>query len=44
MPAIDTVPKVQDQPMEEHVSEALGHAVWNWVNELVIEEMENDKK
>ncbi|MFT8843166.1 YagU family protein [Schleiferilactobacillus harbinensis] len=44
MPAIGTVPKVQDQPMEEHVSEALGHAVWNWVNELVIEEMENDKK
>ena len=30
MPMMGTIPSVKDQPMEEHVSEILGHMVWMW--------------
>jgi putative membrane protein len=35
MPAMKTVPAAKDQPVEEHVSEALGHVVWMWTNDTV---------
>ncbi|KRL05524.1 hypothetical protein FD46_GL000941 [Liquorilactobacillus oeni DSM 19972] len=46
MPKMKTVPAAKDQPLEEHVSEALGHMAWMWVNHVVIEELraEEDKK
>ncbi|WP_282803202.1 DUF1440 domain-containing protein [Secundilactobacillus kimchicus] len=35
LPALGTVPRAKDQPVEEHLSEALGHAIWMWsINEL----------
>lgn len=33
MPALSTIPDAADQPLAEHVSEALGHATWMWVND-----------
>ncbi|KRM71798.1 DUF1440 domain-containing protein [Lacticaseibacillus brantae] len=30
MPMMGTIPSVKDQPIEEHVSEILGHMVWMW--------------
>lgn len=35
MPVMNTVPPAKDQPVEEHVSEALGHMIWMQTNELV---------
>ncbi|MGX6427569.1 DUF1440 domain-containing protein [Levilactobacillus yonginensis] len=35
MPAMGTVPAAENQPKEEHVSEALGHIVWMVTNDLV---------
>lgn len=35
MPAMGTVPAAKDQPLSEHVSEALGHVVWMVTNDLV---------
>ncbi len=29
----------KDQPAEEHLSEAVGHMVWNTVNQIVISDM-----
>lgn len=39
MPALKTVPSVHDQPWEEHLSEALGHAVWMWTNHEIADEV-----
>ncbi len=39
MPAMGTVPSAKDQPVEEHVSEALGHVVWMWTNDLIADEV-----
>ena len=39
MPAMKTVPSVHDQPWEEHLSEALGHAVWMWTNHEIADEV-----
>ncbi|MDN7145679.1 DUF1440 domain-containing protein [Liquorilactobacillus mali] len=44
MPAMGTVPAAKDQPMEEHVSEVLGHMAWMWVNHIVIEELSSQKQ
>ncbi len=33
------VPAAKDQPAEEHLSEAVGHMVWNTVNQIVISDM-----
>ena len=30
MPAFGTVPAPWDMPFEEHFSEILGHAIWDW--------------
>ena len=35
MPRLGTVPAAKDQPLEEHVSEILGHAVWMWSTDLM---------
>ncbi|MCO7125347.1 DUF1440 domain-containing protein [Sporolactobacillus shoreicorticis] len=39
MPAMKTVPAAKDQPMEEHISEALGHIVWMWTNDVIGDEI-----
>ncbi|MDO1605835.1 DUF1440 domain-containing protein [Lactobacillus sp. YT155] len=39
MPAMKTVPSAKDQPMEEHISEALGHMAWMWTNDIVGQEL-----
>ncbi|MSE21645.1 DUF1440 domain-containing protein, partial [Lactobacillus parabuchneri] len=40
-PAMGTVPSAKNQPAEEHVSEALGHVIWMWTNDLVADEVYN---
>lgn len=40
MPKLGTVPSAKDQPMEEHVSELLGHAVWMWTIDAIINSRE----
>lgn len=35
MPALHTIPRVKDQPLEEHISEGLGHMTWMWTNDLI---------
>ncbi|MTV82798.1 DUF1440 domain-containing protein [Secundilactobacillus folii] len=35
MPAMGTVPNAKQQPVEEHVSEALGHMAWMWTNHVI---------
>lgn len=30
LPAVKTIPSAADQPVEEHISEALGHSIWMW--------------
>ncbi|WP_414018125.1 DUF1440 domain-containing protein [Lacticaseibacillus saniviri] len=35
MPLMGTIPSVKDQPVEEHVSEILGHMVWMWTIDRV---------
>ncbi|MFT8871044.1 MAG: DUF1440 domain-containing protein [Sporolactobacillus sp.] len=35
MPAMKTIPSAQEQPVAEHMSEALGHMIWMWTNEVV---------
>ena len=48
MPLMKTVPSPKDQPLEEHVSEALGHIAWMWTNneiaEVVLEQLRHNKK
>lgn len=44
MPAMGVVPSAKEQPAEEHISEAAGHAVWNWVNDAVTDELLNRKE
>ncbi|MCL5458768.1 DUF1440 domain-containing protein [Loigolactobacillus coryniformis] len=39
MPTLGIVPTAKDQPMPEHISEAAGHMVWNWVNQLTIDQL-----
>jgi putative membrane protein len=34
-----TVPQAQDQPTEEHISEALGHIVWMLTNDVIGDEL-----
>lgn len=35
LPILGTIPRAKNQPIDEHVSEALGHAIWMWsINEL----------
>ncbi|WP_057002422.1 YagU family protein [Agrilactobacillus composti] len=34
MPLMGTVPAIWNQPIEEHISEALGHMVWMWTIEV----------
>lgn len=41
MPAFGTVPPPWRQPFGEHFSEALGHAVWMWVIEIVRRDLRN---
>lgn len=36
LPKMHTIPAAKDQPLEEHVSEALGHAMWMWTNDVFI--------
>lgn len=40
MPKLGTVPSAKDQPMEEHVSELLGHAVWMWTIDAIVNSRE----
>ncbi|ANZ60289.1 hypothetical protein AYR62_00500 [Secundilactobacillus paracollinoides] len=35
MPAMKTVPDAKDQPIEEHISEAVGHVVWMHANDFI---------
>ncbi|MCD2257139.1 DUF1440 domain-containing protein [Agrilactobacillus fermenti] len=35
LPAMKVVPAAKDQPMEEHVSELLGHMIWMWTIDAV---------
>lgn len=35
LPALKVVPRAGEQPWEEHLSEALGHAVWMWTVDIV---------
>ena len=48
MPKLGTVPSAKDQPLEEHVSEILGHAVWMWSTDLmanqIYQHLNNQKK
>lgn len=37
MPLMKTVPSPKDQPLEEHISEALGHIAWMWTNNEIAE-------
>lgn len=39
LPKLKTIPSIENQPIEEHVSEALGHAVWMWTNDVFINEL-----
>lgn len=39
MPAMGTVPSPKDQPVEEHVSEALGHIAWMWTNHIISDKL-----
>ncbi|WP_283679427.1 DUF1440 domain-containing protein [Lentilactobacillus sp. Marseille-Q4993] len=39
MPMLGIVPDAKDQPAEEHISEAAGHMVWNWVNQAVLDDL-----
>jgi len=39
MPMMKTVPSPEDQPTEEHISEALGHIAWMWTNDIVGREL-----
>lgn len=44
MPALGTVPPADEQPVEEHVSEILGHAIWMWTIDEVIRGINYDQK
>ncbi|MDO4902869.1 MAG: DUF1440 domain-containing protein [Limosilactobacillus sp.] len=45
MPEMKTVPDAEHQPREEHISEALGHAIWMWTNhEIAAKVLEQLKK
>ena len=48
MPLMKTVPSPKNQPMEEHISEALGHIAWMWTNneiaEIVLQQLGQRKK
>lgn len=39
LPALGTIPRVKDQPLEEHISEGLGHAIWMWTNDVVTDQL-----
>lgn len=41
MPALKVVPSPRHQPWQEHLSEALGHAVWMWVIEVIRRDLRN---
>lgn len=41
MPAMGTVPAPWDQPLEEHLSEVFGHAIWLWSIEIVRRDLRN---
>ncbi|MFD1471637.1 YagU family protein [Companilactobacillus mishanensis] len=41
MPLMGTVPAVWNQPLSEHFSEALGHAVWAWTIEVFRRDFRN---
>lgn len=43
MPALKIVSVAKDQPVEEHLSEAVDHMVWNTVNQIVISDMLREK-
>ena len=43
MPPQNPAPAAKDQPAEEHLSEAVGHMVWNTVNQIVISDMLREK-
>ena len=36
MPRMGSVPPAREQPMEEHMSEFLGHASWMWTIDAII--------
>lgn len=36
MPMMGTVPPASKQPLEEHISEFLGHAIWMWTIDALI--------
>ncbi|MGX7051514.1 DUF1440 domain-containing protein [Leuconostoc palmae] len=36
LPVIKTIPSPMNQPLSEHISEILGHAVWSWSIYLVV--------
>ena len=44
MPLMGTVPAAKDQPLEEHVSEFLGHAIWMWTIDALIKSKEESGK
>lgn len=35
LPKTKTIPTAKEQPMEEHLSEALGHGIWMWTNDAI---------
>lgn len=35
LPALGTIPRAKDQPIEEHVSEGIGHVLWMWTADWV---------
>lgn len=39
MPKLGVVPAAKDQPLEEHVSEILGHAIWMWTTDLIARQL-----
>lgn len=39
LPNFGTIPAVKDQPIEEHISEAIGHMAWMWTNDVVGDEL-----
>lgn len=39
MPAMGVVPSPKEQPAEEHISEALGHIIWMWINHIISDEV-----
>lgn len=42
MPTLGTVPPAKDQPLEEHVSEIIGHALWMWTIDEVVRGIDSE--